>query len=59
MKITLRSMVTSKFLKMKKINTTNINTFSGEMYLLCKQYNTMKQHKRNYENSFVQNIQKY
>lgn len=38
MKITLRSMVTSKFLKMKKINTTNINKFSGEMYLLCKQY---------------------
>lgn len=38
MKITLRSMVTRKFLKMKKINTTNINTFSGEMYLLCKQY---------------------
>lgn len=38
MKITLRSMVTSKFVKMKKINTTNINKFSGEMYLLCKEY---------------------
>lgn len=37
MKIALRSMGTSKFLKKKKVNTKNINNgFGGKMYLIVR-----------------------